>query len=65
MKLIWLIGAFALFTSPLSAQERKDVIVKDARVTELLSTTMTSSGQPIVLPRDVQIVVSIYDVMPG
>jgi quercetin dioxygenase-like cupin family protein len=66
MKLIWLVGAFALFTSPLSAQERKDVIVKDARITELLSTTMTSSGQPIVLPRkDVQIVVSIYDVMPG
>jgi hypothetical protein len=66
MKLIWLIGAFALFTSPLSAQERKDVIVRDARVTELLSTTMTSSGQPIVVPRkDVQIVVSIYDVMPG
>jgi quercetin dioxygenase-like cupin family protein len=66
MKLIWLIGVFALFTSPLSAQERKDVMVKDATVTELLSTTMTSSGQSIVLPRkDVQIVVSIYDVMPG
>jgi quercetin dioxygenase-like cupin family protein len=66
MTLIWLIGVFALFTSPLSAQEGKEVRVKDAIVTELLSTTMTSSGQAIVLPqKDVQIVVSIYDVMPG
>jgi quercetin dioxygenase-like cupin family protein len=61
MKLIWLVGLFALFASPLSAQEREDIIV-----TPLLSTTMTSSGQPIVLPqKNAQIVVSIYDIMPG
>ena len=62
MKLVWLVAAFfALVIAPLQAQERKDVAV-----TELLSTTVTSSGQPIVLPqKNAQIVVSIYDVAPG
>jgi quercetin dioxygenase-like cupin family protein len=62
MKLVWLIACFfALFISPLQAQERRDVTI-----TQLLSTTATSSGQPIVLPqKDAQIVVSTYDVMPG
>jgi quercetin dioxygenase-like cupin family protein len=62
MKLVWLIAGFcALFISPLQAQERRDVTI-----TQLLSTTATSSGQPIVLPqKDAQIVVSTYDVMPG
>jgi quercetin dioxygenase-like cupin family protein len=62
MKLVWLVAAFfALVVTPLQAQERKDVTV-----TQLLSTTVTSSGQPIVLPqKDAQIVVSIYDVAPG
>ncbi len=61
MKLVWLVAAFfALGTATLQAQERKDVAI-----TELLSTTVTSSGQPIVLPqKDAQIVVSIYDVAP-
>ena len=61
MKLVWLVAAFfALAVVPLQAQERKEVTV-----TELLSTTVMSSGQPIVLPRkDAQIVVSIYDVAP-
>jgi quercetin dioxygenase-like cupin family protein len=62
MKLIWLVvRLFALFISPLQAQERKDVTI-----TQLLSTTTTSSGQPIVLPqKDAQILVSIYDMVPG
>ena len=62
MKLVWLVAAFfPLLVAQLQAQERKDVAV-----TELLSTTVTSSGQPIVLPqKDAQIVVSIYDVAPG
>ena len=62
MKLIWLVvRLFALFISPLQAQERKDVTI-----TQLLSTTTTSSGQPIVLPqKDAQIVVSIYDMVTG
>ena len=43
MKLLWLVaGFFALFVSPLQAQERKDVTV-----THVLSATVTSSGQPI------------------
>src|SRR5215472_8617224 len=58
MKLIWFAGFVALLASPLQAQEQEDVTVMP-----LLSTTTTSSGQPIVLPRnDAQIVVSIYDV---
>jgi quercetin dioxygenase-like cupin family protein len=61
MKLIWLAGFFALFITPAQAQDGKDIAV-----TQVLSTTVTSSGQPIVLPpTDAQIVVSIYDVVPG
>jgi ABC-type uncharacterized transport system substrate-binding protein len=47
---------FAMFISPLQAHEEKDITV-----TQLLSSTMTSSGQPIILPhKDAQIVVSIH-----
>ena len=61
MKALPLVGLFALFISPLQAQEQKDVAV-----TQLLSTTRTSSGQPINLPqKNAQIVASVYDVMPG
>jgi quercetin dioxygenase-like cupin family protein len=61
MKLLWLIGLFASFMSPLQAGERNDVTV-----TQVLSATTTSSGQPIVLPRtDAQIIVSIFEVVPG
>ena len=61
MKVIWLIVLCVLFNSPLQAQERKDITV-----TQLLSSGMTSSRQAIVFPhRDAQVVVSIYDIMPG
>jgi quercetin dioxygenase-like cupin family protein len=61
MKLPWLTILVALFVAPLQAQEAEDVMV-----THVLSSTATSSGQPVVLPqKDAQIVVSIYDVMPG
>ena len=61
MTLLWLVGLFAMFISPVQAHEEKDITV-----TQLLSSTMTSSGQPIVLPqKDAQIVVSIHDAMPG
>jgi quercetin dioxygenase-like cupin family protein len=54
-------GLAALLISPVHAQEQQDVAV-----TQLLSTTVTSSGQPIVLPqKDAQIIVSTYDVMPS
>ena len=46
MTLLWLVGLFAMFISPLQAHERKDITV-----TQLLSSTMTSSGQPVVLPQ--------------
>jgi hypothetical protein len=62
MRFVWLIaGFFVLFISSLQAQKQKDVTVD-----ELLSTAVTSSGQPIVLPqKDAQIIVSTYDVVPG
>src|SRR6516162_1075063 len=62
MKLVWMVaGLAALLISPVHAQEQQDVAV-----TQLLSTTVTSSGQPIVLPqKDAQIIVSTYDVMPS
>ena len=54
-------GLVALLISSAQAQGKRDVAV-----TLLLSTTVTSSGQPIVLPRkNAQIIVSIYNVMPG
>jgi quercetin dioxygenase-like cupin family protein len=61
MKFFWLAGFFASIVSQAQAQERKDV-----SITPLLSSTVTSSGQPIVFPRkNAQIVVSIYDLVPG
>ena len=62
MKVLSLVGLFVLFVSPpLQAQEQKDVAV-----TQLLSATRTSSGQPIGLPqKDAQIVASVYEVIPG
>jgi quercetin dioxygenase-like cupin family protein len=56
-KLFRLAGLFASVSYPLQAQERKEVAVTP------LSSSVTSSGQPIVLPQ--QVTVSIYDVVPG
>ena len=54
-------AAFALLSSPLQAQDHGGAIV-----THVLTSTVTSSGQPIVLPqKDAQIVVSIFDIAPG
>jgi quercetin dioxygenase-like cupin family protein len=62
MKLLCTVGGLvALLISPVQAQEQKDVAV-----TRLLSSTVTSGGQPIVLTqKDAQIIVSTYDVAPG
>ena len=61
LKLTALTVLFVSLAAPLQAQDGEDVTV-----TRLLSTATTSSGQPVVLPqKDAQIVVSIYDVMPG
>ena len=61
MKVLSLIGLFALLVSPLQAQQQENVSVK-----QLLSTTLTASGQPISLPqRNAQVAASIYEIMPG
>jgi quercetin dioxygenase-like cupin family protein len=60
MKVLSLLELLALLVSPLQAQEQKDVAV-----TQLLSTTRTSSGQSLSLPKDAKVVASVYDVVPG
>jgi quercetin dioxygenase-like cupin family protein len=62
MKLVYLLASFVvLFASHPQAQELTGVTV-----TQLLSTTVTASGQPIVLPhKNAQIVASIFAVAPG
>ena len=62
MKLVYLLASFVvLFASHLQAQE-----ITGVTVTQLLSTTVTASGQPIVLPhKNAQIVASIFVVAPG
>ena len=55
MKLTSLTTLFVLVAAPLQAQEAEDVAV-----TRLLSSTATSSGQPIILPqKDAQVVVCL------
>ena len=52
---------FLLGVSIASAQERPNVTVRP-----LLSTQVTATGQPIVLPqRDVQLIVSEFEIAPG
>ena len=62
MKLVWLVmGLFVPLISPSQAQQPNGVTI-----TSLLSTTVTASGRPIVLPqKDVQVAVSKYVVAPG
>ncbi len=61
MKYFWLAAGFVLLASPLLAFEGRTVVV-----TPVLSTTVTASGQPIVLPqKNVQVLVSIYEIAPG
>lgn len=63
MKTILIVPGLLLLAAPLHAesQSQSQVVVKP-----VLSTTVTSSGQPIVLPqKDAQIVVSTYEIAPG
>ena len=64
MKHLLLALGLILFVSPASADSQpatSKVVVKP-----VLSTGVTSSGQPIVLPQgDVQMLVSTYDIPPG
>src|ERR1700754_3823752 len=62
---IGLAAALLMLATPLSA--RADAVKAAAvKVSPLLTTTVTSSGQPIVLPQgNVQLITSIYEIPPG
>lgn len=57
----------ALLVAPLRAEDRPAVDASQpVKVTPVLTSSVTSSGQPIVMPqKDVQITVSTYDIAPG
>jgi quercetin dioxygenase-like cupin family protein len=53
-------AALLMLAIPLSAK------AEAVKVTPLLSTAVTSSGQPIVLPQgNIQLITSIYEIAPG
>lgn len=65
-----LVGAAAslvLLASPVLAEDKPAIDAAQAvKVTPMLTTAVTSSGQPIVMPqKDVQITVSTYDIPAG
>jgi len=63
MKLISLTIAFLLLALPVQAQESGAAPVV---VTPVLTTDVTASGQPIVLPqKDAEVSASTYDIAPG
>ena len=62
MKFVWLMAGLALVFLGSPSVLAQNAIV----ITPLLSSTVTASGQPIVLPqRDAEVVASIYDIAPG
>jgi len=61
MKYLWVAATLSLGVSMAHAEPGKPVIV-----TPVLTTDVTASGQPIVLPsKDVQLIVSTYEIAPG
>jgi quercetin dioxygenase-like cupin family protein len=61
MKYLWETMAIVLFTLPLRAAEKQSVIV-----TPIISSTVTDSGQPILVPQhDTQVTVSLYEIAAG
>lgn len=61
MKLLLLAAAVTLIVSELHAEAVKPVVV-----TPVLTTDVTASGQPIILPpKDAQLIVSTYEIAPG
>jgi quercetin dioxygenase-like cupin family protein len=53
-------AALLMLAVPLSAR------AEAVKITTLLSTAVTSSGQPIVLPQgNIQLITSIYEIAPG
>jgi quercetin dioxygenase-like cupin family protein len=62
------VAGLALIVSPLQAEDKPatDTAQPVVKVTPMLTSSVTSSGQPIVVPqKDVQITVSTYDIAPG
>ena len=60
------VSGLALLVAPLRAEDKPANAAQTVKVTPMLSTSVTSSGQPIVMPqKDVQITVSTYDIAPG
>jgi quercetin dioxygenase-like cupin family protein len=54
-------GVLSIFSPAMALEQTRPVVV-----TPLLTTSVTSSGQPIVLPqKDVQVVVSTYEIQAG
>jgi quercetin dioxygenase-like cupin family protein len=70
-KLIYLglsaVAGVALVAAPLRAEDKPATdVAQPVKVTPMLTTSVTSSGQPIVMPqKDVQITLSTYDISPG
>ena len=63
------VGLLASLISPAYAQEQKDVTMRrqtDITIKQFLSTTTTSAGQTIVLPKKgAELVASIFEIPPG
>jgi quercetin dioxygenase-like cupin family protein len=60
MNNIYITAALLMLAAPLSAQ------AEGVKVDPMLNTDVTSTGQPIVLPRGhVRVITSIYEIAPG
>jgi quercetin dioxygenase-like cupin family protein len=60
-------AGLVLLVAPVRAEDKPVAGTEQpVKITPMLTTSTTSSGQPIVMPqKDVQITVSTYDVAPG
>jgi quercetin dioxygenase-like cupin family protein len=60
-------AGLALLTAPLRAEDKAaNDAAQPVKVTPMLTTMTTSSGQPIVMPQgEVQMTVSTYEIAPG
>jgi quercetin dioxygenase-like cupin family protein len=60
MRRVYVTAVALMLAAPLSAK------ADPVKISPLLSTAVTSSGQPIVLPRGkIQLITSIYEIQPG
>ena len=61
------VAGLVLLAAPVRAEDKPAAATaQPVKVTPMLTTSVTSSGQPIVMPqKDVQITVSTYDIAPG